>query len=659
MRPRARRRRRRPRRTDVTSLDLVSTERPAPLPGVGALPFPLRAAVTPALALGALVAGGALALGSGTRSWSAPFLLGALVVLGAPVVLRTLRGLLAGKFAADVVAMLAIVVAMVLREPVAGLVIVLMQTGGELLERYAEGRASAAVRELEAAAPRVAHRLRESAAHDTEDVAAEAVVVGDLILVRPGEMVPADATVHEGNSSLDTSRITGEPLPQRVGAGAPVRSGVVNLESPLVLRVTAPARESLYARIVELVRTAQAEKSPIQRTADRWAVWFTPVTLVACAIAWWLSGDPARVLAVLVVATPCPLLLATPVAIIGGINRAARRQIVVRNGTALEQLAAVDTVVFDKTGTLTHGRPVVETVAPIAPFGREELLRLAGALEVGSGHLLARSVVEAASLGGRALPPATEVVESAGAGIAGRVEGRRVVLGAFSYIERREPDAARVLRAHPVDGPELRAYVTVDGEPAGVIAFADRMREGLPEFVAGLRTLGLSRTLLLSGDHPENVAPVARALGITEARGDLLPEAKVEAVRALERDGRRVLMVGDGTNDAPALSAATVGVALAAHGGGISAEAAGIVLLADDVRRVEDAVRIGQRTVSIAKQSIIAGLVLSGAAMVVAALGFIPPTAGALLQEGIDVAVILNALRAARAPRGASGSPES
>ncbi len=643
----------------MTSLDLASTERPAPLTGVGALPFPLRAAVTPALAIGALVVGGALALGAATRGWSAPFLLGALIVLGAPVVLRTLRGLLSGRFAADVVAMLAIVVAMVLRQPVAGLVIVLMQTGGELLERYAEGRASAAVRELEAAAPRIAHRLLDAAAHDTEDVAADAVVVEDLILVRPGEMVPADGTVHEGNSSLDTSRITGEPLPARVDVGAPVRSGVVNLESPLVLRVTAPARDSLYARIVELVRTAQAEKSPIQRTADRWAVWFTPVTLLACAVAWWLSGDPARVLAVLVVATPCPLLLATPVAIIGGINRSARRQIVVRNGAALEQLATVDTVVFDKTGTLTHGRPVVETIASVTPGGEAELLRLAGALEVGSGHLLARSVVEAATQDGRSLPRATEVVESAGAGITGLVEGRRVALGALSYIERRDPGAARILGELPVDGPDLRAYVTVDGRASGVIAFADRMREGLPEFVAGLRALGLSRTLLLSGDQQANVAPVARALGITEARGDLLPEEKVEAVRALEGAGRRVLMVGDGTNDAPALSAATVGVALAAHGGGISAEAAGIVLLADDVRRVEDAVRIGQRTVAIAKQSIVAGLVLSGTAMVVAALGFIPPTAGALLQEGIDVAVILNALRAARAPRGASGSPGS
>ena len=640
-------------------MNVTHAERSGPLRGLGALPFPLRAALAPALALGALVLGGALALFEPTRGGSAPFLLAALLVLGAPVIFRTLRGLVQGRFAADVVAMLAIAVAMVLREPVAGLVIVLMQTGGELLERYAEGRASAAVRELEAAAPRIAHRVGTGGPQDITDVASELVVVGDRVLIRPGEMVPADGVVDEGQSSLDTSRITGEPLPQRVAPGAAVRSGVVNVESPFVIRVTAPASESLYARIVELVRTAQAEKSPIQRTADRWAIWFTPVTLAACAIAWWLSGDPARVLAVLVVATPCPLLLATPVAIIGGINRAARRQIVVRNGTALELLARVDTAVFDKTGTVTLGRPVVEGVAAARAGGEDDVLRLAGAVELGSGHLLARSVVEAAATRGLSLPTVTQVVEAPGQGVTGIVEGREISVGALSYIGRRHPGAIAGLHAIPLEAAGLRAYITADGAPLGVIAFADRMREGLPEFFARLAPLGLTRTLLLSGDHQANVAPIAAALGISDARGDLLPEQKVEVVRALEREGRYVLMVGDGTNDAPALSAATVGVALAAHGGGISAEAAGVVLLADDVTRVEDAVRIGQRTVAIARQSIIAGLLLSGVAMVVAALGFIPPTAGALLQEGIDVAVILNALRAAQDPRAGSASPAS
>lgn len=638
------------------------TERPAPQKGRGALPFPLRAARTPALTLLALVVGGLLALSPPTRPWVHVFLLAALVLLGAPVVLRTLRGLLRGRFAADVVAMLAIATAMALREPIAGLVIVLMQTGGELLERYAEGRASRAVRELEEAAPRIAHRLpsgREDVHATAVDVAAEQVVVGDTILVRPGEMIPCDGRIVSGSSSLDTSRVTGEPLPQRVGPGHEVRSGVVNLTGPLALRVTAPARESLYARIVELVRTAQAEKAPIQRLADRWAVWFTPVTLAACGVAWWLSGDPGRVLAVLVVATPCPLLLATPVAVIGGINRAARRQIIVRHGTALELLARVDTAVFDKTGTLTIGRPEVADVTALGAMSSAELLRLAAAVETGSGHLLARSTVDAAHALGLTIPAAHEVVEHAGRGVSGLVEGRRITVGARSLVAELHPKAAGRLAATHEAATGLRAYVAADDTPLGTIAYADRVREGLAPFLARLRALGLDRTLLLSGDHTANVAPIAAAVGIGEARGDLLPEDKVEVVKVLERSGRRVLMVGDGTNDAPALSAATVGVALAAHGGGISAEAAGVVLLADDVTRVEEAVAIGQRAVRIARQSIVAGLALSGLAMVIAAMGHIPPTVGALIQEGIDVAVILNALRSAGGRRAVPASPVS
>lgn len=624
-------------------------ERPAPLTRAGALSLvPARAVLPPALTLAALIGGGLLTLGAATHAYAFPLHYGALILLGLPLVWRTLRGMLRGLFAADVVAMLAVVTAVALRQPVAGLVIVLMQTGGELLERYAEGRASDAVRELEAAAPHTAHRLAGTSTSQPEDVPAESVRVGNRILVRPGEMLPCDATVLEGSSSLDTSRLTGEPLPRRVGPGAAVQSGVVNLQSPLVLRVTAPASQSLYARIVELVRTAQAEKSPIQRLADRWAVWFTPLTLLVCAIAYWRSGDPLRVLAVLVVATPCPLILATPVAVIGGINRAARRQVVVRNGSALELLARVDTAVFDKTGTLTIGRPDVERIEPVAGADADALLRAAAALEVGSGHLLARSIVAAAVERGLDVPAATDIVEHSGQGVEGIVDGRRVTVGSLPLVQSRHPAAAAALRAIREGGAGLKAYVASDAEALGCIRFADRVRPDLAPMFSRLATLGLGRTLLLSGDHTENVTPIAQAVGIAEARGDLLPADKVAAVRELEGEGRRVLMVGDGTNDAPALSAATVGVALAAHGGGISAEAAGVVLLADDVTRVADAVEIGQRTVRIARQSIGWGLGLSGAAMFVAALGYIPPTVGALLQEAIDVAVIVNALRAAR-----------
>ena len=578
--------------------------------------------------------------------WNREIGVALLVLTGVPVIWKTVRGMLRGHFASDVVATLAIGTAVVLQQPIAGLVIVLMQTGGELLERYAEGRASAAVRELEAQAPQRAHRVR---AGTTEDIAADDVAVGDQLLVRPGEMIPCDGVVTLGLSHLEVARLTGEPSPERVSVGSVVRSGAVNIESALHVRATARSSESLYARIVELVRSAQAQKSPIQRLADRYAVWFTPITLAACAGAWFGSHDPLRVLAVLVVATPCPLILATPVAIIGGINRAARNQIIVRSGAALELIGGIDTAVFDKTGTLTIGYPEVATVLSIGTLDERELLTFAAAVEHHSGHLLARSVVSEAEQRGIVLESANGTVETPGRGVTGTVLGRRVSVGALSYVAAEQPTAASQLITAQNVGRGLRAYIAIDGAAAGVISFADKTRDGLPQFFADLRTLGITRTLLVSGDHEQNVADLARTLGITEARGDMLPDQKVAVIRQLLEDGHRVLMTGDGTNDAPALSAATVGIALAAHGGGISAEAADIVLLADDVTRVATAIRIGRRATMIARQSIVAGLVLSGIGMVAAALGYIPPTVGAVLQEAIDVAVIVNALRASSA----------
>jgi heavy metal translocating P-type ATPase len=577
--------------------------------------------------------------------WSA-----GLALTGAPVVWRTLRGIAGGRFAADLVAMLAIITALILREPLAGLIVVLMQTGGEALERYAQGRASEAVRELEAAAPRLAHRMLGG---EVTDVAAEMVRVGDELLLRPGELLACDAVVLEGRSHVDASRLTGEPVPVSADAGIKLLSGSLNLESPLTVRATAPASESQYARIVDLVRTAQGSKSPLQRLADRYAAWFTPITLAVCVGAYLLSGDPTRVLAVLVVATPCPLILATPVAVVGGINRAARRGIIFRHGSALEQLGRVGVAVFDKTGTLTIGRPRVARVLPAPGFTEPEVLRLAGSVEHGSGHLLARTLVQETLERGIELPPGENVIEAPGQGVSGQVEGQQVTVGGWSFVVHRHPAAKLPLQGllTQIPGAGLRAYVTVNGQGAGLIEYADRLRPELVGFIPELRSLGLSKIVLLSGDDQANATAVARAVGIEEAHGDLLPEEKVAYVQRLMKEGERVLMVGDGTNDAPALSTATVGIALASGGGGISAEAADAVILADDPSRVAEAITISRRTLRLARQSIWAGLGLSGAAMVVASFGYIPPVAGALLQEAIDVAVILNALRAAFPPR--------
>jgi len=563
---------------------------------------------------------------------------------------------LSGRFAADLVAMLAIVAALALGEPLAGLIVVLMQTGGEALERYAEGRASAAVHELEAAAPRLAHRL---AAGELEDIPAEQVAVGDEVLVRPGELVPCDGLVLGGRSQVDTARLTGEPLPVAAAEGTRLLSGSLNLDGPLTLRATARAEESQYARVVQLVRTAQESKAPLQRLADRYAAWFTPLTLLVCLTAYLATRDPVRVLAVLVVATPCPLILATPVAVVGGINRAARYGIIFRHGSALEQMARITTAVFDKTGTLTIGRPQVAEILAVPPFTAEEVLRLAGAVEHGSGHLLARTLIEEAAARGVEPPMARGITESPGEGVTGETEGRRVAVGGWAFVVGRHPEAEQGLRAALGGGTSegLRAYVAVDGRGAGVVEYADRLRPGLPAFMATLRRLGVRRTLLLSGDDQTNASAVGRAVGIQEVHGGLLPAGKVAFVQRLMKEGEHVLMVGDGTNDAPALSTATVGVALASGGGGISAEAADAVILADDPTRVAAAIAISRRTLRLARQSIWAGLGMSGVAMVAAALGYIPPIAGALLQEGIDVAVILNALRASLPPRGGPATP--
>jgi heavy metal translocating P-type ATPase len=603
-------------------------------------------ALHPSATLGLIVAG-ATAVAAGAPGVAATIWLAGLVVTGMPVIAQTVRAAMQGRFATDIVAMLAIVTAVILREPLAGLVIVLMQTGGEALEQYAQGRASAAVRELEAAAPRIAHRV---VGFRVDDVPVAGVAVGDVVLVRPGELVPTDGVVIDGSSDLDTSQLTGEVTPLVAAPGVNVLSGMANLSGMFHMRTTALAAQSQYARIVELVRTAQASKAPLQRLADRWAVWFTPFTLVVGVATFAVTHDWTRVLAVLVVATPCPLILAVPVAIIGGVNRQARRRVIVRHGGALERLSEVTTAVFDKTGTLTVGRPRVARIAPRGAYDADVLLARIAAVERGSGHLLARVLTEYAEreLGVTRIPRATDHHEVAGRGVVATVDGHDVFVGSRSYVLAHGRLSAEQLTGIDADDGGLRSYVAIDGVLAGVIEYADELRPRIADVLRRLHAVGVNKLVLLSGDHTPAVKAVAAKLGIDDARGDLLPQDKSAAVTQLRHAGEVVAMIGDGTNDAPALSAADVGIALAAHGGGITAEAADVIVLADDLERVPEAIEISKRTMRIARQSVGVGIGLSAVAMMFAAYGLIAPTVGALLQEAIDVAVIVNALRAAR-----------
>jgi heavy metal translocating P-type ATPase len=580
----------------------------------------------------------AVGLTAGLIARSETIFLATLLVGGAPLVYQTLRGMLRGRFAADIVATLAIVTAALVGQYFAGVVIVLMQSGGEALERYAMGRASRSLEALLERAPKLGRRIRGEA---VEEIPVSEIRTGDLLLLKPGDLVPVDGTVTDGVSAVDQSALTGEPLPIRAVQGTPLLSGSANLEGALRMQAVRPAGESQYQQIVRLVERARQERPPIQRLADRFAVWFTPLTLLICAVTWLATNDPTTVLAVLVVATPCPLILATPVAVIAGVSRAADAGVIVKTGAAIEQLGRARAVVFDKTGTLTIGHPSVERVVAMNGVPEGELLRLAAAVEQLSSHHLGKAVVDAARdrLGGVVLPSAGAFHETAGLGVEGNVDGHTVAIGAAAFLETRGIPVADV----PDDG--TTAFVGLDGRLAGAIEFADRLRHQVPSLMQRLAVFGVTETVMLTGDRESSAEAIAAQAGIRTVRANLLPADKVAAVQELKRRYGTVVMVGDGINDAPALAAATVGVALGAHGTAISAEAADVVLLVDDISRVGDAMTISRRMRRIALQSIMVGLGVSVTLMIVASFGMFSPAAGAVMQEALDAAVILNALR--------------
>jgi heavy metal translocating P-type ATPase len=603
----------------------------------------------PVVAITVVVAvlGGAAAL-SGHSTWAA-WGLSVFALLIAAIQLRDMvRDLMRGRWGIDILAIMAIIATVVVGEYWASLVIVLMLSGGEALEDYAAGRAKRELTALLARAPQQAHRY-EGSTDQVQDVAISQVEVGDTLLVKPSEIVPVDGTLLSDEATLDESSLTGESIPVERRTDEQLLSGSLNGERAFTMRATARSVDSQYQRIVALVAEASESRAPVVRLADRYAVPFTAVSLLIAGVAWLLSGDPVRFAEVLVVATPCPLLIAAPVAFMGGMSRAARGGVIVKNGGTLEQLAGARTIAFDKTGTLTHGEPAVSAVHPVAGISRDELFAVVASAEQYSSHVLARSLIASAREAGVRLTAADDAREIATNGVTATIGGRRVVVGKGSFVAEH---ATGVVDARLADG-QLAVYVAIDGAFAGTIILSDRIRSNAAATLATLATLGIHRTLMLTGDAVATAEHVAAQLGIDDVRADLLPADKVMAIQGISV--RPVIMVGDGVNDAPVLAAADVGIAMGAKGSTAASESADVVIMLDDLSRVAHAVSVARRTMHVAIQSIWLGIGLSIGLMLLGAIGLLPAIVGAALQEVVDLATILNALRALGAGRGPVG----
>ncbi len=592
----------------------------------------------PIVAVSVVIGAFALALAQTPAAPAVPWIVSIFALsVAAREAVSMLRRLLKGQVGLDILAVTAILVTVIVGEYWASLVIVLMLSGGEALEDYAANRAR---RELNALLDRVPARAHRFIGTEVEEIAVDLVVPGDELLVRPAEIIPVDGELLSATATVDESSLTGESLPVDRVRGDLLLSGSVNGPIAVRIRTTATAADSQYQRIIDLVREAADSKAPMVRLADRYALPFTLLAYAIAGLAWWVSGDVGRLAEVLVVATPCPLLIAAPVAFLSGMSRAAKAGIVVKNAGTIEKLARARTVAFDKTGTLTHGRPQVVRVVPAAGVGADELLRLVASAEQYSSHVLAASLLAAAEERGLRVRAASTAREVATHGVEAVIDGRTVVVGKPRFVGEHVGAFDHVA----LEPGELAVYVGIDAEFVGAVVLRDRLRDEAAATLAELSAMGVRHTMMLTGDGPVTARHIAEEIGITDVAAECLPEDKVRIVR--DATPRPVIMVGDGVNDAPVLAAADVGIAMGARGSTAASESADAVVLVDDLSRVARAVSVGQRTVSIALQSIWIGIVLSLVLMVVAAFGVLPAIVGAGLQEVVDLVTILNALRA-------------
>lgn len=579
---------------------------------------------------------------SGWVHWPGPIWAIATIPVLLVLVTEIVISLRRGDVGLDIVAALSMLAALVFAEYLAAVVVALMYAGGQYLEDFAERRAS---REMTALLARVPHTAVRQRNGRLEEVDLDVIDPGDRLVVRKGDVVPVDGAVIEGLAVLDQSALTGESVPVQQKVGDGVMSGATNVGEAFHLLTTRRAAESTYAGIVRLVEAAQRSRAPMSRLADRYAMVFLAATIALAGAAWVWSADPIRAVAVLVVATPCPLILAVPVAIVSGLSRAAKHGILVKGGRALEILARVRALVIDKTGTLTHGRAHIVATDVVADVSADEILRLAASLDQASKHIMAQTIVDEARSKGLGLTIPSNVVETPGEGIEGCVDDHHVIVGGLRFVGGKI-GATSLSRLHTHRPPgSVAVAVGMDARLVGVLILVDRLRAGTEALLRDLKSLGLARIVLATGDRRDVAEMVARGLPIDAVRWELSPDQKTLVVLS-ERKNGPVMMIGDGINDAPALAAADLGMAMGAKGAAASAEAADVVLLVDQLDRVLPAIRIARRSRFIALESVYAGLGLSVIGMIAAALGHITPVQGAIFQEVIDIAVILNALRA-------------
>lgn len=564
---------------------------------------------------------------------------GGVIPILAALVIEIIRSLRQGEFGLDIVAALSMSAALLFGETLAAAVVALMYSGGTLLESFAEVRARREMSDLLSRVPRTATRNHNGA---LEEVSLDGIAPGDLLLIRQGDVAPVDGTVEGGQAVLDQSALTGESMPVRLDSGDAVMSGSTNAGETFDLRATHLAADSTYAGIVRLVEAAQKSKAPMVRLADRYSLLFLAITVVMATMAWWFSGDPIRAVAVLVVATPCPLILAVPVALVAGLSRAAHYGVLIKGAKPLEALARIETMILDKTGTLTDGRPQITSIEALTDLTPDEMLFFAAGLDQGSRHPIAQAIVASAQQRGMHLPVPTDLMEFPGEGMTGKIDGHDVVVGGVDFVTRLVDDPG--LDQPAKSNGAVIVALAVDGRLVGHIEMADKLRAGTIAFLSGLRRIGMKRILLATGDRRSVAEAVTDGLGLDGLRAELTPDQKVLLVLS-ERKNGPVMMVGDGVNDAPALAAADVGVAMGARGTAASAEAADVVLLVDQLDRLLPGLEVARRARRIALQSVGVGIGLSFAGMIAAALGYLAPVQGAVLQEVIDVAVILNALR--------------